>query len=216
MGRRLAQLDALDVTELKGVGAKTAESLTRLGVRTVLDVLMYYPRRYVDRTNQASIAEVSPGDEVVLIATVRSGRAVRSRNGREFVVITVTDDSGAMDITFFNQRWRIKQLPAGTSVALFGKVEDFRGRIGMTNPLVDRLGTRVGRIVPIYPQSDKERIDSDTIGEQEGRARVGFAAQIVERVHVTGSDRAAACGLTDHLILLIVVNEESETLSAEI
>ena len=165
MGRRLAQLDALDVTELKGVGAKTAESLTRLGVRTVLDVLMYYPRRYVDRTNQASIAEVSPGDEVVLIATVRSGRAVRSRNGREFVVITVTDDSGAMDITFFNQRWRIKQLPAGTSVALFGKVEDFRGRIGMTNPLVDRLGTRVGRIVPIYPQSDKERIDSDTIGE---------------------------------------------------
>ena len=165
MGRRLAQLDGLDVTELKGVGPKTAESLGRLGVRTVLDVLMYYPRRYVDRTNQVSIADVSPGDDVVLIATVRSGRQVRSRKGREFVVVTVSDDSGALDITFFNQRWRLKQLSPGTTVALFGRVEEYRGRIGMTNPLVDRLGTRVGRIVPIYPQSDKERIDSDTIGE---------------------------------------------------
>ncbi|MBU3701991.1 MAG: ATP-dependent DNA helicase RecG [Acidimicrobiia bacterium] len=165
MGRRLGQLDALDVTELKGVGPKTAESLARLGVRSVLDVLMYYPRRYVDRTNQVSIADVSPGDDVVLIATVRSGRTVRSRSGRDFVVITVADASGALDITFFNQRWRLKQLTTGTTVALFGRIERYRGRVGMTNPLVDRLGTRVGRIVPIYPQSDKERIDSETIGE---------------------------------------------------
>ena len=164
-GMRLSKLDGLPVTQLKGAGEKRAEALGRLGIRTVLDVLMHYPRRYVDRTTQATIADIAPGDEAVLVATVRSGRAVRSRKGREFIVISVQDDTGTMDVTFFNQRWRLKQLPSGTSVALFGKVEIFNGRRGMTNPIVDRLGNRVGRIVPIYPQSDRARIDSDTIGD---------------------------------------------------
>ncbi len=165
MGRRLAQLAELPVTELKGVTPKRAEALSTLGIRTVLDVLTTYPRRYVDRTRQVAIGDVVLGEEVVLLATVTSGRLVRARNGREFVVINVADDSGSLDVTFFNQRWRLKHLPVGTSVALFGKVEVFKGRRGMTNPFVDRVGTRVGRIVPIYPQSDKARIDSDTIAD---------------------------------------------------
>ncbi len=164
-GMRLGRLAALPVTKLKGVGEKRVEALGALGIRTVLDVLLHYPRRYVDRTNQASIADLVPGDEVVLVATVRSARAVRSRKGREFVVVSVADETGVIDVTFFNQRWRLRQLTAGTTVALFGRIEIFNGRRGMTNPLVDRLGSRVGRIVPVYPQSDKARIDSDTIAE---------------------------------------------------
>ena len=165
VGRRLAQLADLPVTELKGVTPKRAEALASLGIRTVLDVLTNYPRRYVDRTNQVAIGDVVLGEEVVLLATVTSGRLVRARNGREFVVINVADGTGNLDITFFNQKWRLKHLPVGTAVALFGKVEMFKGRRGMTNPFVDRVGTRVGRIVPIYPQSDKARIDSDTIAD---------------------------------------------------
>ena len=165
MGRRLAQLADLPVTELKGVTPKRAEALASLGIRTVLDVLTNYPRRYVDRTNQVAIGDVVLGEEVVLLATVTSGRLVRARNGREFVMINVADGTGNLDITFFNQKWRLKHLPVGTAVALFGKVEMFKGRRGMTNPFVDRVGTRVGRIVPIYPQSDKARIDSDAIAD---------------------------------------------------
>lgn len=165
MGRRLAQLANLPVSELKGVTPKRAEALTSLGIRSVLDVLTNYPRRYVDRTKQVSIRDVELGEEVVLFATVKSSRVVRARNGREFIVITVADDTGSLDVTFFNQRWRLKMLPEGTSVALFGKVEVFKGRRGMTNPFVDRVGSRVGRIVPIYPQSEKARIDSDTIAD---------------------------------------------------
>ena len=53
MARRLSQLAQLPVTELKGVGEAKAGALAKLGVRTVLDLLTYYPRRYLDRTNQA-------------------------------------------------------------------------------------------------------------------------------------------------------------------
>ncbi len=182
MGRRLAQLANLAVTELKGVTPKRAEALATLGIRSVLDVLTNYPRRYIDRTKEVTIRDAPLDEEVVLLATVKASRAVRSKNGREFIVITVADDTGSLDISFFNQRWRLKFLPVGTSVAIFGKVTVFNGRRGMTNPFVDKVGTRVGRIVPIYPQSEKARINSDTIADlcAETLRRSGEFADIVD------------------------------------
>jgi ATP-dependent DNA helicase RecG len=182
VGRRLAQLANLAVTELKGVTPKRAEALATLGIRSVLDVLTNYPRRYIDRTKEVTIRDAPLDEEVVLLATVKASRAVRSKNGREFIVITVADDTGSLDISFFNQRWRLKFLPVGTSVAIFGKVTVFNGRRGMTNPFVDKVGTRVGRIVPIYPQSEKARINSDTIADlcAETLRRSGEFADIVD------------------------------------
>ncbi len=182
MGRRLAQLANLAVTELKGVTPKRAEALATLSIRSVLDVLTNYPRRYIDRTKEVTIRDAPLDEEVVLLATVKASRAVRSKNGREFIVITVADDTGSLDISFFNQRWRLKFLPVGTSVAIFGKVTVFNGRRGMTNPFVDKVGTRVGRIVPIYPQSEKARINSDTIADlcAETLRRSGEFADIVD------------------------------------
>jgi ATP-dependent DNA helicase RecG len=178
----LAQLANLAVTELKGVTPKRAEALATLGIRSVLDVLTNYPRRYIDRTKEVTIRDAPLDEEVVLLATVKASRAVRSKNGREFIVITVADDTGSLDISFFNQRWRLKFLPVGTSVAIFGKVTVFNGRRGMTNPFVDKVGTRVGRIVPIYPQSEKARINSDTIADlcAETLRRSGEFADIVD------------------------------------
>ncbi|MBJ7307046.1 MAG: ATP-dependent DNA helicase RecG, partial [Acidimicrobiia bacterium] len=168
--------------ELKGVTPKRVEALATLGIRSVLDVLMNYPRRYIDRTKEVTIRDAGLDEEVVLLATVKASRAVRSKNGREFIVITVVDDTGSLDISFFNQRWRLKFLPVGTSVAIFGKVTVYNGRRGMTNPFVDKVGTRVGRIVPIYPQSEKARINSDTIADlcAETLRRSGEFAEILE------------------------------------
>ncbi|HAZ32980.1 MAG TPA: DNA helicase RecG, partial [Acidimicrobiaceae bacterium] len=70
----------------------------------------------------------------------------------------VGDGTGTLRITFFNQPWRARQLTVGLVVAIHGKVEDYRGSLQMTNPVVDLIGDRTGRIVPIYPQSEKVRI----------------------------------------------------------
>ena len=69
----------------------------------------------------------------------------------------VTDSStGALRLTFFNQPWRSKQLHEGVQAAVFGKVDLYRGRMQMTNPVVDLVGDRTGRVVPVYPQSQTE------------------------------------------------------------
>jgi ATP-dependent DNA helicase RecG len=125
------------------------------------DLLTHYPRRYVDRTRQVRIAELAAGEEALVLARVTSVGSRRVRGGRTMVVAEVRDDSGVLRCTFFNQPWRERQLAAlgeRSEVALFGRVEVFRGRRQMTNPVVDLVGDRTGRVVAVYPQSEKVRI----------------------------------------------------------
>ena len=76
------------------------------------------------------------------------------------VTVDLSDDTGYLRCTFFNQPWREKQLPAGTQVVVFQKLELFQGRKQMTNPVVDLVGDRTGRVIPIYPQSEKVRLNT--------------------------------------------------------
>jgi ATP-dependent DNA helicase RecG len=154
-GRRLGQLAVIPVSELRGVGDKKAEGLEAMGIRTVLDLLTHYPRRYLDRTRQASIVDLKEHDEAMVLATVKRVQSRRTRQRRALVEVDVFDGSSYLHVVFFNQPWRAKQLSVGTQAVFFGKLERYKGRPQMTNPVVDLVGDRTGRIVPIYPQSEK-------------------------------------------------------------
>lgn len=156
----LSDLDALNVERLKGVGGKKREGLAALGIDSVLDLLFHYPRRYVDRTREARIADLQPGEEGMFLGEVLSISSRRVRGGRAMVEARVTDGTGSMKITFFNQGWRERQLPVGTKAVFYGKVDDFRGTRQLTNPVVDLVGDRTGRILPIYPQSEKAKLST--------------------------------------------------------
>ncbi|MBV9412209.1 MAG: ATP-dependent DNA helicase RecG [Acidimicrobiia bacterium] len=153
--RRLKQLSEIPVTELKGVGEKTASALDEMEIRTVLDLLTHYPRRYIDRTQQATIRELKVGDEAMVLATVKRVQSRRTRNRRALVEIDVFYGTSYLKCTFFNQPWRAKQLAAGREAIFFGKVEMYKGRRQMTNPVVDLIGNKTGKIIPVYPQSEK-------------------------------------------------------------
>ena len=151
----LRDLDAIGVERIKGVGDKKRASLHDVGVDTVLDLLTTYPRRWVDRTNEARVSDLMPGQEALVLVSVRSVTKRAMRNRRTMVNVVVGDGSGRLQVVFFNQPWREKQLREGLQIALFGKAEVYRGGLQMTNPVVDLIGDRTGRIVPVYPQSEK-------------------------------------------------------------
>ncbi len=164
MARTLEQLDRIDITRLEGVGPKRADALGRFGIRTVFDLLTHYPRRYLDRTKEARIRDVEVGETTSVLARVSAMSSRRVRGGRVMVSGTIKDDSGSLKISFFNQAWREKQLRPGTEAVFFGKVDVFRGQKQMTNPVVDLIGDRTGRIIPVYPQSEKVRLTSWDVG----------------------------------------------------
>ena len=160
----LADLRAIPVARLKGVGASFEERLRDINIVNVLDLLQHYPRRWVDRTKRADIAELMVGEEATVFAEVRSARGRRTRQGRSLVEVVVHDGTSLLNITFFNQPWRDKQLTPGTEAAFFGKLDVYRGKRQMTNPVVDVIGRagaaddKTGVIVPVYPQSGKAEV----------------------------------------------------------
>ena len=156
----LADLAQIDIANMKGVGDKRRAALVDFGIENVLDLLTTYPRRYVDRTNEAHVADLVEGVETMVLVKVRNVRRVPLRNRRSMVTATVFDDTGSLGLTFFNQPWRERQLKTDAEIAVFGKPETFRGKLQMTNPVVDIIGDKTGIIVPIYPQSEKVNLST--------------------------------------------------------
>ena len=175
-GITLAELDGMTVDRLTGVGPKRQAGFAALDVYTLYDVLTTYPRRYIDRTNDTTIEELFPGEEGMVMVEIVNVTSRRTKNNkRTMVFVDVKDRTGRLRITFFNQAWRTKTLRAGMTAVIFGKCEEFRGSRQMTNPIVDLIGDQTGRIVPVYPNSEKAGIGtaeiSSAVGETLRRSR---------------------------------------------
>ena len=160
----LRELDAIGVDRLQGVGRQKRASLEEVQIHSVFELLTHYPRRYIDRSHEAKLADVRPGQEVMVVGDIESVSSRRTRNRKSIVEASLSDDTGTLELVFFNQAWRSKQLAQGLTVALFGKVDLYRSQLQMTNPLVDLVGDRTGRIVAIYPQSGKAGLTTWDIG----------------------------------------------------
>ena len=159
----MADFEAMNVEVLSGVGRAKAKALAAVEVDSVLDLLTYYPRRYIDRTNRAAIGDLEDDIEAMVMARVDSVFSKKLRGGRSMVTVSVSDGTGRLRLVFFNQPWRDRQLSQGQEVVVFGKLDRYRGQGQMTNPIVDLVGDETGRIVPVYPQSGKAGLQTREI-----------------------------------------------------
>ncbi len=206
--RRLRQLDAIPVGQLRHVGEKRAAALNSIDIHTVFDLLTTYPRRYLDRTQRVDLTDLTVGEEVAVFGEVTRVVARRTRQGRSMVEVTVSDEDASLTVVFFNQAWRERQLPVGVQALFFAKVAEYRGRSQMTNPVVDvvvgptgeeRDPTRVGRVAAIYPASGKAGLTSWEIG--------GFVERVVAARRTTvrppgrRAAHAARSGRSDRRVL---------------
>ena len=186
-GRKLRQLRELPVSVLKGVGAAAQRELAELEITTVLDLITHYPRRYIDGTRLVPIAELGVGDKASVLGTVTavsrpsSGYGRGRRRSPSRVVVTIADDSGHLDVVFFNQAWRAKQLAVGTLTLLYGTVGSYRGVLQLNSPTAEVLRTAdegverestgySGRVFPVYPLTDKATLTSTRISRYVGEA----------------------------------------------
>ena len=151
----LPDLSNIPLSRLKGIGPKKESSLNSLDIFSVLDILTHFPRRYIDRTNEAKISSLQVGEEGMILVEILNVYKQKTRNRRSLVTAKVTDQTGNVTLTFFNQPWREKQLKVGTEVIIFGKLDQYRGEYRMVNPVVDLIGDKTGKFIPVYAQSGK-------------------------------------------------------------
>ena len=143
------------LTTIQGVGTKTAKTLRKLGLETLGDLLWHLPRRYDDYSQLETINRLWYGQEVTVIGTVEAADMREVRGGRmKLTEATISDGTGSLRVTWFNQPWILKKLKPGTAIVLSGKVDQYLGRLTMSNPEWEPLEQRqlhTNRIVPVYP-----------------------------------------------------------------
>mgnify|MGYP004626733375 FL=1 len=143
-----------DVRYIKGIGEKKAQALNKLGVFSLYDLISYFPRKYEDRSRYCPIALTTPDEPVCIRAIVAdTPRLVRIRRGMELVKFRAVDESGSVDITYFNQNYVKDQFQLGESYIFFGKIEIKGSHRSMVNPVHEKEGTEngiTGRIIPVY------------------------------------------------------------------
>jgi len=149
----LKGLDA-PVTRLLGISQGYAGKLSKLGIVSIGDLLALYPRRYDDYRSLKKINQLQYGEEVTIIAHVWQTTSRRSKANRPIVTCTLSDGTGTLTATWFNQPWLDKQLSSGKQIVLSGKVNQYLGRLSFQSPdweFLDKELTHTGRLVPIYP-----------------------------------------------------------------
>ena len=143
-----------DVRYVKGIGEQRAKGLEKLGIRTLRDLISYFPRAYDDRRAYKKIKDLVDGENACVEALAAAAPTLnRIRKGLELVKLRAVDETGALDVTFFNQTYRKDNLHAGETYVFFGRAEASGRKRAMANPIVEREGERLqtGRIMPIYP-----------------------------------------------------------------
>ncbi len=134
---------------LRGVvGEKAAKRLATLGpgLRTVGDLLSYYPRRYETRGELTDLAGLRDGEHVTVQAMIASvsTRPMRNRRGSIFEAV-VTDGRGQLTLTFFGkgrQDWRERRLAPGQHGLFSGQISSFRGKRQLSHPTYELIETR--------------------------------------------------------------------------
>ena len=125
------------VRELHGVGPARAAQLEKLGIRTLYDLLAFFPRDYEDRTNPVEIAQLQPGVPACFEAMVVSQPVLRRiGGGRDITKLTVADETGKLTLSYFNQPYVKNQLHYGESYYFYGALQPEHG-MQMANPAHD-------------------------------------------------------------------------------
>ncbi len=152
-------LDALarPVQSLPGIGPARAAQLAKFGLTTVEDLLYHLPFRYEDRRQRRALDEVAPGEMASLVLCVQhTALRVAGRSGRRLLSVTATDETGRIELVWFNQvRWFEKRMTTGSRWLVYGRVEGGFGALRqIVHPEVEPLGEAEASdgagILPVY------------------------------------------------------------------
>jgi ATP-dependent DNA helicase RecG len=146
------------VTAIPGVGATQAERLGKLGVETVRDLLYTFPREHRDYSKLQKIRDLPFNEVCTVLGLIWEVETKRTSGGRTRTVARISDETGAIRVSWFNQPYLQKQLPRGAYIVVtgvkqrFGNAVEFSAKSHELPEQGDLINT--GRLVPVYPLTE--------------------------------------------------------------
>jgi len=165
------------ITDLPLVGSAYAKKLAKINILTVEDLLTHIPRRYTHYDTSKRIADLSPGDEVNFTAQLVSVETSYTKGGKQIQRAVVSDETGTINLIWFNQRYLTRTLREGSLLLISGKVGFWSRSLAMVFPSYQIIHSKKQEgeleIEPTYPTT--EGISSKWI-----RSRVRLALKTVD------------------------------------
>ena len=142
------------ITVIKGISASVDKKFARLNVRTMRDLLYFFPRRYVDYSQKKPISELIQGEEQTTVGTIWQAR-VATLGNRQGTEAIVGDETGNIRAVWFNQPYLAGSFRTNARIVISGTVSLFKGHKVFESPEWELLGDKelihTGRLVPVYP-----------------------------------------------------------------
>ncbi len=170
-------LDA-PLSTLSGVGTRRAADLAHAGLATIEDLLLRFPIRYEDRRETARINTLKPNSTVVVLGEIASTH-LRFTKRRGFTIFEakVRDESGALTVVWFNQRFLRDVFHRGQLVAMYGKVELTGHGLQMQNPQYEILWDPLHDAIESEEEADTNVEDADASGGSSARGALAPASR---------------------------------------
>lgn len=145
------------IKSLHGVGEKRAKLFEKKGINTISDLLYYFPRDYEDRTHSKDIVNCLPGENVLVKAIVINPvKETRIRKNMTIYTLVVGDETGIMNVVWYNNRFIKGTFKTGDEYFFFGRINPNSRKKEMVTPVYERVSKQqfTGKIVPVYPLWD--------------------------------------------------------------
>ncbi|HUP18973.1 MAG TPA: ATP-dependent DNA helicase RecG, partial [Gemmatimonadota bacterium] len=138
------------------MGPRRVEDLARLGIATVGDLLLHYPREYLDVRRPTPVGDLTAGDAACVAGTVKAVVQRRLDRRRTLVSALLDDGTGAVPLVWFNQPWVADRIRRGDRVVVIGPVSRYGGRLQIAPIEFEPLeGEAAGPgILPVYPLTE--------------------------------------------------------------
>lgn len=143
------------LTDLKGVGPTAASKFGLLGIKTIGQLIDFFPRRYEDYSLLLETRQLQPGP-VTIQASIESVSGRYVRRGMHITEAVAADDSGGVRLIWFNQPYRATSLKIGQAYYISGNYELSHQRFAIQNPsleLASDFNVNTARIIPVYKET---------------------------------------------------------------
>ena len=155
-GNRMVVSQSIDspITVIRGISSSLAARFNKLGVKTIRDLLYFFPHRHLDYSQRKVISQLTEGMEETIVANVWQAQETRL-SGKRSTEAIVGDETGNVRVIWFNNPYLVKKLATNTRLIISGRVSLFRGRYVFESPewelAEDQELIHTGRLVPLYP-----------------------------------------------------------------
>jgi ATP-dependent DNA helicase RecG len=188
---------------IKGVGPARQVLLERLGIETVEDLISHFPRGYYDRRDLVPVAKIRVGSSATFVATILAVSLRRARRGQTILTVAVGDETGVVNLVFFNQPYLERLFKQGERVVASGELGLYRDQRQIVSPDYEVIGGELtesllhaGRIVPVYPltagisQRMMRKIVMAAFDKCAGRISENLSAELMEKFDVPSREEA--------------------------